>query len=698
MSRLVKFLIIIFLSFNLLFVTFLFYPTQRLFNQFKPTETVKIVDRHEALLYEVLNEKGRQTFLSLSDIPQSLQDAFIAVEDRRFYEHSGVDFQSILRAIWQNISAGEVVSGGSTITQQLARNMIGINKERTFFQKIKESLLALKVSRFTDKDTVFEMYLNSIYFGGLAYGVEAASQQYFDKSAAHLDLAESAFLAGLPQAPNRFNPYRHFEEAKERQEAVLLAMLDSQMITKSSFDQSISEFLNIRSSSFNKRAPHFVDYVLSNGGPDGGPNSGVVRTTLDLGLQEKIDAVVYSDLTFLEHYNITNAAVVVMDAKTGEILVMLGGKDYSDESIQGQVNVATSLRQPGSSIKPLVYATAFEKGWDASIIITDEPVHFETVDGLPYSPKNFDLIYHGEVTAAEALAQSLNVPAVKTLEFVGLENFLVMAERFGISTFTQSPDYYGLALALGSGEVQLLELVNAYATFANHGNRPLIRSIKIENLNLAYRQAGSKFEKNSKSQNSNINVISPKTAQLISSILSSNALRMPAFGEENPLHFSFSVAAKTGTTRNFRDNWTVGYTDDYVVGVWVGNAKGDVMEGVSGISGAGPIFHKIMNLLHEATGTSLTVKPLKIEVSSRVDVPDQFRIISPFANDLFLFDSNKPAEFQKIQLSASENAEWLVDGQFVGEGKEVLWPLEKGHHEVRASYDGEERVVGIEVR
>ena len=687
MSRLVKFIIIIFLSFNLLFVTFLFYPTQRLFNQFKPTETVKIVDRHEALLYEVLNEKGRQTFLSLSDIPQSLQDAFIAVEDRRFYEHSGVDFQSILRAIWQNLSAGEVVSGGSTITQQLVRNMIGINKERTFFQKIKESLLALKVSRFTDKDTVFEMYLNSIYFGGLAYGVEAASQQYFDKSAAHLDLAESSFLAGLPQAPNRFNPYRHFEEAKERQETVLLAMLDSQMITKSSFDQSISEFLNIRSSSFNKRAPHFVDYILSNGGADWGANGGLIKTTLDLGLQEKIEDVVYSDLTFLEHYNITNVAVVVMDAKTGEILVMLGGKDYSDESIQGQVNVATSLRQPGSSIKPLVYATAFEKGWDASTIIADEPVHFETADGLPYSPKNFDLQYHGEVTVAEALAQSLNVPAVKTLEFVGLENFLVMAERFGISTFTQSPDYYGLALALGSGEVQLLELVNAYATFANHGKRPFIQSLASDSAD-------------------EVEVVSPKTAGLISSILSNNSLRMPAFGEENPLHFSFPVAAKTGTTRNFRDNWTVGYTDDYVVGVWVGNAKGDVMEGVSGISGAGPIFHKIMNLLHEATDTKLTVSDVNLNFEFGISnnqfpmngVISEFRIISPFSNDLFLFDSNKPAEFQKIQLTASKNSEWFVDGQFVGEGKEVLWPLEKGHHEVQATYDGEERVVGIEVR
>lgn len=699
MSRFIKLLIIIFLLFNLFFVAFLLYPADRLFNQFKLTETIKIVDRHEELLYEVLNDKGRQTFLSLSDIPESLQNAFVAVEDRRFYEHSGVDFQSILRAIWQNLSAGEVISGGSTITQQLVRNIIGINKERTFFQKIKESLFALKVSRFTNKNTVFEMYLNSIYFGGLAYGIEAASFQYFDKSAAYLDLAESAFLAGLPQAPNRYNPYRHFEVAKERQEAVLRAMLASQFITKETFDQALSESLNLRSSSFNKRAPHFVDYVISNGGSDWVADGGLIRTTLDLGLQERIDNLVYSDLTFLDHYNINNAAVVIMDAQTGEILVMLGGKDYSDESIQGQVNVATSLRQPGSSIKPLFYAMALEKGWNTNTIIVDEPVYFETADGFPYSPKNFDLQYHGEVTLAEALAQSLNIPAVKTLEFVSLESFLSMAEQFGITTLTQSSDYYGLALALGSGEVQLLELVNAYATFANHGKRPLIRSIK--------------FEKNSKSQNSNINVISPKTAQSISAILSNNELRMPAFGEENPLKFSFPVAAKTGTTRNFRDNWTIGYTDDYVVGVWVGNTSGDVMEGVSGISGAGPIFHKIMNLLNEASGTKLTVDPTINILESRQMFADSqdynfvsdssvgrqdFRIISPFANDLFLFDPRKPAEFQKIQLTASQNAEWFVDGQLVGEGKEVLWLLEKGIHQIRANYEIEERMVEIEVK
>jgi len=705
MPRVTKFIIVLFLLANGFLLWIFLYPLPSALQSMRPIDTVKIYDRNEELLYEVLNkETGRQSFIALNDIPDHLKNAFLSIEDKRFYEHSGVDFGAILRAIWQNVSAGEIVSGGSTITQQVVRNIIGINKKRTFSQKLKETVLALKISKFFDKDEIFEVYLNSIYFGGLAYGVESASWQYFNKSAAHLDLAESAFLAGLPQAPNRYYPFKHFERAKERQKDVLLAMFENKKITQETLDRAVDENLKLHSSSFSKKAPHFVDYVVSNCsaggislrddgpvvgrlwagcGADGGNNR--IVTTLDLGLQERVEIILQSDLTFLAKFNIENAATVILDVRTGEILAMVGSRDYDNSSIQGAVNITTSLRQPGSSIKPLVYATAFEKGWGADTIIIDEPVQFVTADGLPYAPKNFDLKYHGEVTTAEALAQSLNIPAVKTLDFVGVAPFLQMAESFGITTFNQPPEHYGLSLALGSGEVQLLELANAYSVFVNDGKRPPIQFIKSDN------PVDDQV------------VIDPTIAQTISAILSDNDLRMPAFGEESPLNFSFPVAAKTGTTRNFRDNWVVGYTDDYVVGVWVGNARGEVMQGVSGITGAGPIFHRIMNMLHETTGTVLTVgQDMRLPTLSgrRLSdyTEDTFRIISPFSNDLFLFDPNKPAKYQKIKFQASESAEWYVDGQFVGEGEEVLWPLERGQHEVSAVFEGDERIVYINVK
>ncbi len=659
------------------------------------TDSVKVYDRHGELLYEKLDiASGRKSYLNLDDIPTHLQSAFIAIEDKRFYEHSGVDLRAVFRAIWQNVSEGEVVSGGSTITQQLVRNIIGINKERTFRQKLKETIIAFKVSKFLEKDEVFELYLNSIYFGGLAYGVEAASWQYFNKSVTNLDLAESAFLAGLPQAPNRLNPFNNFEGAKDRQLSVLNAMLSNGRIDQEVYQSASDEYITLKRGAVAKKAPHFVDYVISycgsNGGSDCRSNNGLNRidTTLDYGLQRRVETILESDLTFLSHLNIENVAAVILNPRSGEILAMVGSVDYSDSSIDGEVNVATSLRQPGSSIKPLLYAFALENGFKIDSELIDEPVQFKTADGLPYSPKNFDLKYHGKVTLAGSLAQSLNVPTVKLLDKLGVRQFLSVTKLFGLATFDQNADHYGLSLALGSAEVKLLELANAYSVFANNGKRSDVRALLNQSVD-------------------SYSVLNSDTAKAISAILSSNELRLPAFGEENPLKFSFPVAAKTGTTRNFRDNWTLGYTDDYVVGVWVGNSDGEVMQGVSGISGAGPIFHKIMNILHEETGTSLTVDShISLPVSENSDShlrrgdddPQDFRIVSPFANDVYLYDPSKSAGYQKIKLEASERARWTIDGQFLGEGDSVLWPLTRGQHEVKAFYENLERRVDINVR
>lgn len=686
MSRPVQFFILVFLSFNLLLFGFLLYPVPQALQSSLKSEALKIYDRHGQLLYEELEEgRGRQTYLDLEKIPEDLKQAFLSVEDSRFYEHSGVDVRSIVRAIWQNASAGEVVSGGSTITQQLVRNVVGVNEARTVPQKVKESVLALKLGKFMSKDEVLEAYLNTIYFGGLAYGVEAASQQYFGKSAVHLSLAEAAFLAGLPQAPNRYFPFQHFDRAKERQHTVLRAMKEKGRIDESRYQMAISESIQLRRQDFSKRAPHFVDYVLGHRLELPGSE---VETTLDLGLQERLERLVFADLTFLDHFNIENAAAVVLKVDDGDILAMVGSSDYDNELIQGQVNVTTSLRQPGSSIKPLVYAAALEQGWEPSTVILDEPVRFDTEHGLPYSPKNYDLRYRGEVTVAESLAQSLNVPAVKALHFVGLDPFLRLARNFGLTSFDQPSSHYGLSLALGAGEVKLLELANAYRVFPNNGQF-----------------SASQFLMDSRSNPETI--LTTPTAQKVSAILSSNNLRAPAFGEENPLKFPYPVAAKTGTTRNFRDNWTIGYTDDYVVGVWVGNAGGAVMQGVSGISGAGPIFYKVMNVLHEETGTQLRVNPdiklpvarttLRPEPVSLVQEESAFRILSPFANDRFLYDPSKPASVQKIKLSSNRRAEWLINGQLFAEGEEVLWPLQLGEVLIEAVSQDERRRVNIKV-
>ncbi len=705
MPRFLKTILVLFILANLALGFVLLMPLPKALVELRPQETVKIFDRNGTLIDEEIKDaQGRQTFVPIAEIPANLKNAFLAAEDQRFYEHSGVDFSAILRAVWQNVTAGEVVSGGSTITQQLVRNLIGVNQSRSFYQKIKESIFALRLSRIHDKDQVFELYLNSIYFGGLAYGVEAASWQYFCKSVQNLDLAESAFLAGLPQAPNRYYPFKHFEAAKQRQETILAAMLKADLITQAEFDESKAEEIKLNPAKAEKKAPHFSDFVIQEiqqnptiPRPSSVP-SAKITTTLDLGLQERVENLLESQITFLRSKNVENAAAVVLDPKTGDILAMVGGVDYSDPSIQGAVNLATSLRQPGSALKPLVYAAAFEKGWTPETVIVDEPIKYDTPEGLPYSPQNFDLSFRGPVTAAQALAESLNVPAVKTLDYVGLSTFLKLARDFGITTFTEDASHYGLSLALGSGEVSLLELASAFGTFANHGNHcPFLYLL-------------------TKSAPECSLAVKPETASLISAILSNNDLRMPEFGEENPLNFDYPVAAKTGTSRNFRDNWTMGYTDDYVVGVWVGNARGELMQGATGITGAAPIFSKIVNMLHERSGTKLTVDQ-SIQIATMLDssanpvgadghprlrgdgsAPQGFHIISPFANDLFLFDPSKPAESQKVQFKASESAQWFVDDQLIGEGESVLWEIKHGEHTIRAVNEDVTRDVEIQVK
>ena len=529
-------------------------------------EPVRILDRNGQLLYEKRNDDfGSQVFLEFEKIPQNIFDALIAIEDKSYFSHHGISWKGIGRAAWQNYTAGKIVSGGSTITQQLVRNRLKPEK-RYYLYKAHEALLALKLETRMDKEEILEAYLNSAYFGHQAYGIQAASQIYYEKNAAELSLAESAFLIGLIQSPSNYDPYKNYEAAKERQARVI----DAMPLNDDKKASLKKHPIKLGSGRIDIKAPHFVMWILEKYGDR---DEKEIQTTLDLDLQLEIERIIERQLEKLADKNVTSAAVVVLDTKTGELLTMVGSADYFDTKHDGAVNVAISSRQPGSALKPFTYALALRKGDTAATTVADIETQFFTQDGNPYIPRNYDYGYHGLVRYREALANSYNIPAVKVLEKVGVENLLHFLQAAGITTLNQSPEHYGIALTLGDGEVKLLELAQVYGMLARGGKTLPLKILLNE-----------KTEKGKQ-------LIDEKIAWLITDILDDDIARIPEFGEAGPLEFDFPVAAKTGTTRNSRDNWTFGYTPSRVVGVWVGNADNSPMRGTSGITGAGPIFH-----------------------------------------------------------------------------------------------------------
>ncbi len=556
--------------------------------------STKIYDRNGGLLYEVFDPRGgRRTMVGLKDISPYLRQATIATEDQHFYQHPGVDPIGIVRAVWQNVSERGIVSGASTIPQQLARTVFLSPEERTqrtLTRKIKEAVLATEINRRYSKDTILEIYLNTIYYGHLAYGVEAAAETYFGKTAAELSLAEAALLAGLPQSPAIYDPFTNPEAAKARQAIVLGLMVEQGYITPAQAEAARSEELRLVPQPGDMCAPHFVTYVrqlleqkygsavLYQGGLQ-------VYTTLDPRLQDIAERVAREQVAALADRHVTNAALVAMRPDTGEILAMLGSVDFFDPEIDGQVNVALRLRQPGSAIKPVTYVAAFERGWTPATLIMDVPTEFPDGANPPYKPTNYDEKFHGPVLVRTALGSSYNIPAVKTLQYVGLPAFLEMAHRLGINSLNR-PDY-GLSLTLGGGDVTLLELTGAYAVFANGGRR--VPPVTVLRLLDNYGRVIEEYHPPEGQQ-----VISPQHAYLITSILSDNEARTPAFGPNSVLKLSRPAAVKTGTTDDWRDNWTIGYTPDLVVGVWVGNSDNTPMARISGVTGAGPIWHNFM--------------------------------------------------------------------------------------------------------
>ncbi len=580
--------------------------------------STRIYDRNGRLLYEILDPHGgAHTPIPLDEIPPACVSAVVATEDASFYENPGVDFWAILRALWINLRGGEILSGGSTITQQLARNLLLSPQERSqasLERKLRESILAYRLARTYSKEEILTLYLNETYYGNLAYGLEAAARTYFAQDASELDLAECALLAGLPQSPARYNPLENPAAARERQATVLGLMVKHGYVSQEEADLATEETLHFAAAPFPIQAPHFVMYVYGQLEREFGLEAiytqGLqVYTTLDLDAQDAVRRIVRYRLAQLAEaqppHNVSDAAVVALDPHSGAVLAMVGSPDYFDPQIDGAVNGTVTLRQPGSSIKPITYAAAFDPARPAPLtaatMMVDVRTGFVTREGDPYVPRNYDRKWHGPVLLREALASSYNLIAVKVLDHVGLDEMTGLARALGITTF-DAADRFGLALTLGGGEVRLLELTGAYAPFANTGYR--IEPITIRRVEDSQGRLLEVWEAAPGQR-----VLDERVAYLITDILSDNLARVPSFGEGSALRLSRPAAAKTGTTSDWRDNWTVGYTPDLVVGVWAGNADNTPMNHVSGVTGAAPIWHDVMETLLKGRPERQFVEP-----------------------------------------------------------------------------------------
>ncbi|MBP9702273.1 penicillin-binding protein [Candidatus Woesebacteria bacterium] len=589
-------------------------PSPSLLKANLPALSTKILDRNGTLLYQIYKDENR-SLITLSELPTNITNATLAAEDKNFYNHPGIDFSGIARAIVNNFSCTfnlepctSSLQGGSTITQQLIKNTL-LSSERTITRKLKEVVLALRTESMFTKDEILEMYLNQVPYGGTAYGIEEASRQYLGKSVKDTTLAEAAFLTGLPVSPTTLSPFGTTPYlSKVRQHQVLERMVQLNMITENEKLEAVSEPLNLSASSSQILAPHFVMYVrsllakqfgestLSRGGL-------TVTTTLDINLQNKMQQEINVELAKLNNLNVNNGAGLIISPKNGEILAMVGSRNFFDTTHDGQVNIILSERQPGSSIKPLTYALAFMRGMSPSSTIEDAPICFRQAGTSDYCPKNYDGNFHGKVTLKTALGSSYNIPAIKLLNSLGVENLVELARSMGINTWND-PSRFGLALTLGGGEVTMLDLSQAYSVFANNGTKvPLNPILRVQDA------SGNQLSVLGIQESSQ--VIPETVAFQINQTLSDNNARSPAFGFNSVLNIkNKTVAVKTGTTNNLRDNWTIGYTPDYLVATWVGNNDNSPMSSVvSGITGASPIWSRTMQSLLDGRADSPFTKP-----------------------------------------------------------------------------------------
>lgn len=578
------------------------------FNNFENrsiANSTKIYDRTGTTVLYNIHDNVRRTEVPIEQISPYIRQATIAIEDAHFYEHNGFRPTSFVRAALVNVMSGEYSQGGSTIDQQVVKNAL-LTREKTITRKLKEIILSLKLDREVPKDTILQIYLNESPYGGTLYGVEEASLSFFNKHASEVTLTEAAYLAALPQAPTYYSPFgKHVDALEKRKNLVLERMYELGYITEAEKNNSQAEKAVFdRDLTNSGKALHFVmyirEYLEEQYGDDVVQNGGLkVVTTIDYTIQKQLEDIVKEGaMENTRKFKATNAAAVAIDPRTGQILAMVGSRDFFDTDIPGQYNIATAERQPGSSFKPIVYAAAFEKGYTPETVLFDVPTEFSTrcdpygnpkagvQESACYMPGNYDERFRGPISLRDALAQSLNVPAVKLLYLTGLNSVISLAQKMGLSTI-QDPARYGLSLVLGGGEVSLLELTNAYGVFANNGiYNPAQGILEVRDGDDTVLEKYSRKERE---------VLPESVASLVSSVLSDNSAKIPAYGTESPLYFGDRpVASKTGTTNDFRDVWVIGYTPSVVVGMWGGNNDNTPIDKkVAGLVLA-PIWHKAM--------------------------------------------------------------------------------------------------------
>jgi len=669
-----------------------------------PSPSLSVFDRYGLPMGSLLSSSESYSMpVSLESLSPWLILATIATEDKRYYFHSGVDFQAVLRALWQNVSRGRVVSGASTLTEQLARALEPYPK--TFWGKAREALLARSLEKQNSKRDILETYFNTISYGNQCQGVEAASRRYLGLHCSNLSLAQAAYLAAIPKSPVRYNPFRFPGQVLERQKKILDSMKEKGWVDDENWRLAQAEAVQIQKPSPENAAPHFMSFLKDHADWD----RERVETTFDLSLQTELQELLSSQLKRLKNNHVTNGAMLVVDTATGGVLAWVGSADFGDASIQGQVDGVRALRQPGSSLKPFLYGLAFSRGMKTSDLLLDEPTYTEG----GFIPRNYDDQYHGFVRMRTALACSYNVPAIRLAEKVSVVRFLEFLHECGFSSLSSPPDHYGLGLALGDGEITLLESATAYAALARGGIWKPLRVLKGREPDLLSAGEEPRW------------ILDSEEAYLVTSILSDNTARSGAFGLYSPLLLPFPFAAKTGTTKDYRDNWAVGYTPEWVVAVWVGNFDGTPMRHVSGITGAAPLLHDAAMLLSKKYPPSPFTVPSGIvekEVCSisgdlpSADCPNRITevfdsrfipttvcklhqrktneassqkdsILFPRQGDVFKINPAVSLRAQSILLQARSgmagNLYWKVDGKsLMPQGGKTWWNLRPGKHQV----------------
>lgn len=665
----------------------------------------RIYDRNGILMRNVIaTGKNYAQYVALSDISPWLIAAAVSAEDKNFFSHNGVDAGAVMRASWQNVKEGKIVSGASTITQQLARTIEP--RPKNLWGKTREAYQAVLLEKDLSKEEILEAYFNLVEFGNLTQGVEAAARFYFQVPAAEVSVSQAAFLVGIIKSPTYYNPLKHFKRALTRRDYVLKKMYENGFISDEIYRLALKERIAIKQGQRPFEAAHFTQFLGLYLPLQGAAQ---VHTTLDRATQLFAQEVVKNNVAQLSDSHVTNGAAVIIDNKTGAILAYVGSADFNNERTSGQVDGVRALRQPGSALKPFVYGLAFEKKLlMPSSLLQDEDTFF---DG-GFRPRNYDETFHGAVAARNALACSYNVPAVSALDKGGVGNLLALLREAGVSSLQKPADFYGLGLALGNGEVRLLELASAYATLARGG---IYQPLQMATEPVVYYPKPSARKR----------VISAQSAFLVTDILRDNQARAPAFGLNSALYVPFEMAAKTGTSKDYKDNFAFGFTPRWTIGVWVGNFDATPMQKVSGVTGAGPILHDLAVYMQQRFPSAPFSEPAGIKralvcsesgllagktcAHTREEVFDEtflpavcdgnhqeadakLKILSPKTGDIFKFDPAVGQTSQKLKFSArcaQLVCAWQLNGKPLKETTcDVWWPLAAGKYELSVTCGG----------